>query len=110
MNNATKKNKQTLKVNGVEFRALKGGFLAYHRDRNAPKIIEEATEPANGDSAAEEPECQYFLCNTCGTVITVYGSKRKARCCKQDERRISAPCNSPAPPPTSAITVSVPCC
>ena len=75
----------TVKINGIEIKALKGGFLAY-----VPPGIngrENQTANRNKENPRNRPEKkdgQHLLCEICGTVIKVHPPGRIARCCNQN--------------------------
>lgn len=81
----TKKDFTTVKINGIEIKSLKGGFLAYvpsginGRDKNPS-----SQKKDNPQNHPEKKEGQHLLCDICGTVIKVHPPGRIARCCNQN--------------------------
>ena len=70
----------TIKVNGLELKSLRGGFIAFIPSRSEDdKGEEREKEPENRPSE----ERRFLLCKACGTIIQVHPPGRIARCCDQ---------------------------
>lgn len=73
---------ESIKVNGLEIKTLKGGFMAYYHVRPG-RGRPFGDDRKNPSSPPLDPP-QYLLCKKCGTLINVYPPGRMARCCNQE--------------------------
>ena len=73
---------ESIKVNGLDIKTLKGGFMAYYHLRSGRK--RPAEEERRNPSPPPHAQPQYLFCKKCGTGINVYPPGRIARCCNQD--------------------------
>ena len=73
---------KSIRLNGLDIKTLKGGFIAYYHIRSNRSRLEGGGTRRPTPSLDEEP--QHLLCENCGTVISVYPPGRVARCCDRD--------------------------
>jgi len=94
MNREPNKKFSIINIDGIEIKALRGGFYAYasvnpEKEEASPtddgNVDQEDDEESSSedDSPSSDDQYGFLLCKTCGTLIRVFPPDRRAKCCKE---------------------------